>query len=297
MPVYNRPDRLVRALQQIRGQTYRNLRIIVSDNASPDPAVREFLEQAARDDDRVVYHRQKTNIGLVGNFQYVLREAESDFFMWAADDDQYAPTFVETCMAAHLRNPELGLSFTRYERVDARGRKNREVADATQYNGHPGWPLLRRLVAEPEVGGRANLVYGVWRRSLAVELMSLPFPWHRYAGSDGPFTAAALLRAAYYADAKILFRKVFSDPDCGDEVRYQHMDFARPEPWYYARFHRNPAALYGYLLALRGTRFFAVGCILLGFRFAWEVYREVRAASRKIGGRLKILGGSSKVVR
>jgi glycosyltransferase involved in cell wall biosynthesis len=282
MPTYNRLERLKNALIQIRRQTYPRLRIMVYDNASPDPAIREFVEGVARDDPRVVYHRQATNVGWVANFQQVLRAADSEFFMWAADDDQYDPRFVAVCMEAHLSNPDLGLSFTRFERVDARGRKDREVVDTTTYNGRPGWPMVRRVIAEAEAHGRANLFYGVWKRSLALELMDIPFPWHRFSGMDVAFIAAALFRGEFHADERTLFRKGNIGPECGDEVRFLQMDFSRPEPWDFARFHRNPIALHGYYLALRGTPFLPVGWLLLGFRFVWEISRELRSGFRKV---------------
>lgn len=41
-----------------------------------------------------------TSLGVAGNFRFVLRETKGDYFMWAADDDEWMPTFIERCFNA-----------------------------------------------------------------------------------------------------------------------------------------------------------------------------------------------------
>src|SRR5262249_36893816 len=100
IPTFNRPKGLRRTLRLICDQTYPNLEILVSDNASPGSetewVVREFTEV----DPRIKYFRQTANIGPIANFRFVLANASGDYFMWAADDDEWNARFVETCLAA-----------------------------------------------------------------------------------------------------------------------------------------------------------------------------------------------------
>ena len=100
IPTFNRPVGLRRTLQLICRQTYPNLEILVSDNASPgletEQVVREFTEV----DQRVKYFRQSANVGAIANFRFVLAKASGEYFMWAADDDEWDPSFIETCLAA-----------------------------------------------------------------------------------------------------------------------------------------------------------------------------------------------------
>lgn len=100
IPTFNRPNGLRRTLQHICDQTYRNIEIIVSDNASPGPATKEVVEEFASRDSRIKYFQQPKNIGANDNFRFVLRQASGDYFMWAADDDEWSPLFVESCLAA-----------------------------------------------------------------------------------------------------------------------------------------------------------------------------------------------------
>jgi GT2 family glycosyltransferase len=100
IPAYNRPVGLRRTLEFICSQTYSNIEIVVSDNASPDAAIKSVAEEFAARDPRVRYFRQPANIGVAENFRFVLAKASGEYFMWAADDDEWDSKFVEMCLAA-----------------------------------------------------------------------------------------------------------------------------------------------------------------------------------------------------
>ncbi|WP_292389770.1 glycosyltransferase family 2 protein [Methanosarcina sp. UBA5] len=98
IPCYNRPEGLRRTLECITGQTYKNLEIIVSDNCSPDQEVERVGRDFASKDSRIQYYRQKENIGTMPNFQFVLEKTTGEYFMWAADDDEWQPKYIETIL-------------------------------------------------------------------------------------------------------------------------------------------------------------------------------------------------------
>ena len=95
---YNRPKGLRKTLECITGQTYKNLEIIVSNNCSPesetDDVVREFMDI----DPRIQYYRQAENKGQTLNFKFVFERSNGEYFMWAADDDEWEPLFVDTLL-------------------------------------------------------------------------------------------------------------------------------------------------------------------------------------------------------
>jgi glycosyltransferase involved in cell wall biosynthesis len=105
IPTYNRPDGLRRTLECMRGQSYGNLEIIVSDNASPDPRVGECLDECRAADPRVRVHVQPENRGAIDNFNFVLEQATGEYFLWAADDDEWSPTFIEDCLREFASAP------------------------------------------------------------------------------------------------------------------------------------------------------------------------------------------------
>lgn len=98
IPTYNRPDGVLRTLKQIAGQTYTNLEIIVSNNSSTNELVAPLLDRCAEMDPRIRVIHQAENQGILRNFQCVLAESTCDYFMWAADDDEWDVEFIRTCM-------------------------------------------------------------------------------------------------------------------------------------------------------------------------------------------------------
>jgi glycosyltransferase involved in cell wall biosynthesis len=98
IPTYNRAEGLRRTLQCITAQTYANLEILVSDNCSPAPETERVTREFMASDPRIRYVRQPEGLGVSGNFRFVLKQAGGEFFMWAADDDEWDPDFVRQCV-------------------------------------------------------------------------------------------------------------------------------------------------------------------------------------------------------
>ena len=120
LPVYNGASSLGDALSAIREQTYRDLEIVISDNGSTD-ATAAICQQHADADGRIRYERQGANRGAAWNFNYVLRAATGDYFMWAAHDDILSPDFVEKTHAVLDGRPDVVLCHSETQPVIAPG--------------------------------------------------------------------------------------------------------------------------------------------------------------------------------
>lgn len=103
IPVYNGERSIKQALDALRSQTYDNLELVISDNASTD-STGEICREYATKDRRIKYLRNPVNVGLYENFRRVVNLATGEYFMWAAADDLKPPTAVEHCVQAILRN-------------------------------------------------------------------------------------------------------------------------------------------------------------------------------------------------
>jgi len=101
---HNRSPLLQRALQGVLAQTYANLDVLVSDDASTD----DTPELMARvDDPRVRYLRIEKPIGIAGNYQNALDHARGELFMILNDDDELEPEAIEE-LADCFWNPPQG---------------------------------------------------------------------------------------------------------------------------------------------------------------------------------------------
>jgi len=195
LPVYNGEAYLERALGALLGQTYGDFHLLVSDNASTD-ATPAILERYARADRRIEIVRQPTNIGGARNFEFLLARASSEYFMWAAHDDLFAPTAVERCLEVLRDDPTAAICCADVALVHDDGEPVRLVSNLdtagldrdARINA-----LLRQF--------NWYAIYGVGRR----EPMLASFPMTRRYGGDVVWTLELLLRHRIRSIPQALF--------------------------------------------------------------------------------------------
>jgi glycosyltransferase involved in cell wall biosynthesis len=88
IPTYKRANGLKRTLNLITAQNYPNFEVIVSDNHSESSEVSEVLDHFKKDS-RIKVFVQDRNIGPAANFHFVQERAKANYFIWAADDDEW----------------------------------------------------------------------------------------------------------------------------------------------------------------------------------------------------------------
>lgn len=175
VPTFNRPENLRRSLACISGQTYFALEIIVSDNASPGDDTKQVVEEWMQKDKRIKYVRQPLNLGPVANFQYLLDSAKGEYFLWFADDDWRAESYIETLVQELQSDSQAVLAFCDIAVLDERGMRRDDF-----YKSY--LPYLRKLTSsnrlvrmtrfflQDESLGKANLVYGLMRKNAAKDI-------------------------------------------------------------------------------------------------------------------------------
>ena len=105
LPVFNGERYLARAIESVLGQDFRDLELIVCDNASTDRTP-EICAAYARRDARVRYFRNPRNLGAGPNYDRCFRLARGEYFKWAAHDDRLAPDYLSRTVAALDAAPE-----------------------------------------------------------------------------------------------------------------------------------------------------------------------------------------------
>lgn len=106
IPTFNRAWWLGDCVVSALSQTYSHFEVVISDNASTDNTP-EVLNQF--NDPRMRVVRQKTNIGLLPNWNACLAEAKGDYIVFVSDDDRLAPWMLERCVALILRHPQISV--------------------------------------------------------------------------------------------------------------------------------------------------------------------------------------------
>lgn len=99
IPTINRSSLALRAIRSALAQTYSDVEVIVSDDASADDTVARIQEIHAP---RLVLVQQKERLGLVGNFDFCLRHATGEYFLLLGDDDVLLPDAIDRLVEPYL---------------------------------------------------------------------------------------------------------------------------------------------------------------------------------------------------
>ena len=209
LPCYRRPEALQVALRSLLAQTYRNLEIFVHENPSEVDGIEAAVREVAGDDPRVVFRRHSENIGPSGNFESVLNRANGPYFMWAADDDEWHPEFVERPVERLEADPAYIAAASGLEVVDARGARLSVFDRFSRFDRPDRAERLRAYLAEPELLGKANLIYGLYRTEAVREAWAVwkPTPALTVWGSDIVLVFAAFVRGPWAFVDRVLMTK------------------------------------------------------------------------------------------
>lgn len=124
VPTYNAAVTVREMLESILNQTYPNLVVHISDNASIDDTL-QVIEAIA--DSRVTIHRHAENVGGEANFNRCIQLAEGKYTAIFHADDVYEPEMVAKQVAFLEAHPEAGAVFTEASLIDKNGRGIGEI--------------------------------------------------------------------------------------------------------------------------------------------------------------------------
>lgn len=100
-------------------QTYKDIDIIVADNASTDETS-QFVSSIK--DSRLKYIRRLVNLGDWGNYADIIKNSQADFLFITHDDDLVDPDYIERCMASFMADREVCAIGTNVRIIDGGGK-------------------------------------------------------------------------------------------------------------------------------------------------------------------------------
>ena len=196
LPVYNGQRYLREAIDCVLGQTYTDLELIISDNASTD-STEEICREYVAKDPRVRYYRNIKNRGAARNFNRVFELSSGEYFKWLAVDDLIAPDNVARTVEALERRPKAVLAYTLARHID-------EIGETFSSNGHLGSvhfkggrvhrfkQLISRFTNDMGVSG-PMILFGTYRRDALASVR----PMGGYFASDLVLLAELALKGEF----------------------------------------------------------------------------------------------------
>lgn len=111
MPAWNAESFIDPVLESLAAQTYPNLQILISDDASTDRTA-EICEEFEAHHANFRLVRQPRNLGWIRNVNALFCKAEGEYFFFAFHDDLLRPSYVERLVDALDSNPRAVLAFS-----------------------------------------------------------------------------------------------------------------------------------------------------------------------------------------
>ena len=85
---YNTNEKyLKKQIESILRQTYKNIKLIISDDNSNKKEVQEELKKYKEKDERIEIYIQEKNLGYTKNFGFLLEKSTAEYIMFSDHDD------------------------------------------------------------------------------------------------------------------------------------------------------------------------------------------------------------------
>jgi glycosyltransferase involved in cell wall biosynthesis len=121
IPTHGRPRYLVAAVESVLAQTYRNWRLLISEDGPRDAAAAAVEPYLA--DSRIRYEATGEAVGAAANHTRLIQAGSAPYVALLHDDDLWEPTFLERRVEFLESHPDCGWVFSANTQIDADGRE------------------------------------------------------------------------------------------------------------------------------------------------------------------------------
>jgi glycosyltransferase involved in cell wall biosynthesis len=129
LPYYGDVGLMQQAVRSIQAQTDPEWRLTVLDDGT-EPGVPEWF--AGLGDERIRYHRNPRNLGILKNFQQCVDRAEAPYMTIMGCDDLLLPEYVATVRGLLAEHPGIGMVQPGVQVIDGSGEVIEGLVDATK---------------------------------------------------------------------------------------------------------------------------------------------------------------------
>lgn len=157
---FNGCDTIERAIQSACGQIWKNLEILIVDDASTDGSI-ELIERLAKEDDRIRVIRNQENAGIGSVRNTIIDHANGDFIAFFDDDDDSLPDrlklqYERICTYEESSEAKIVVCHTARTQVLPDGAERYEMTHGAEFaNTAPNGPKVaeRVLIGRPDGHG------------------------------------------------------------------------------------------------------------------------------------------------
>lgn len=125
IPVYNGEKHLKETIESVVSQTYKNVEIIIQDNASIDET--SEIIKSFSDFNNIFYERNDKLVSMAENWNIATSRASGEYLVLLSADDLLAPDFVEKCIEIFRSEDGLSVVSSEHYLLTEDGLKTRKL--------------------------------------------------------------------------------------------------------------------------------------------------------------------------
>lgn len=206
IPTYNRAEKVVRQLEfllselnELNEEDKAMIEIIVNNNCSTDDTEEKVLDVIS--ETLVKYHKNSTNLGIVGNVYKAINFVQGKYLWIVSDDDTLQKGILQRIIGIFKSYPTIGYIFLNYS--------DSVNANMGQYDGPEGMLVdgVTALLIPQFVHNLPHLVLTTssiyLKECFAEAINNLPFETQEMYGWSGYTSLTALKRGNSFFDGKV----------------------------------------------------------------------------------------------
>ncbi|MBE8713681.1 glycosyltransferase family 2 protein [Sphingobacterium hungaricum] len=194
IPNYNNQKFIAASVQSALQQTYSPIEVIVVDDGSTDQSV-DVLEGLLQKDTKKFTLLKQENSGVSAARNFGAKHATGNFYVFLDGDDMLSPEFVETCVSAYSKEPDLEIVYPASNYIGAKsGLWKLPDYDFSKFlltNMIPVYGMVKANTFKAVAGFDESLTYyedwDLWIRIIRdypTKVKSIPQPLYQYRIHD-----------------------------------------------------------------------------------------------------------------
>ena len=207
LPVYNGEEFVAQSIKSLLAQDYENKEIVIVDDVSTDKTV-EICRYYSDRYEEISFCVNTRNLGGNGNFRQILERCDSEYIVWASQDDYWHPKFISSLVAKLDRDQNLSIAGSNVVLIEPNGVATLSFAGKWDPEFLTRYWLVWALIVPVSSSGwlKTNLfIHGVVRTRILKECFQLLIG---EGGHDRVYILFSILKGGWgYLNENLYFRR------------------------------------------------------------------------------------------
>ena len=188
------------SIESIIQQSYKNIELIICDNASDDKT-EQICSRFTKKDKRIIYYKQKKNYGAAKNYNDAFFLSNGKYFKWHTHDDICRKSFIEKCLDILEQDEQIALCFPKTIYIDDLGKQIKKNDNKLHFSSNN---TIKRMYSFEKNISLCNASLGLIRSDILRKTDLIG----KYIGSDEILLfKICLLGKIYLIDEKLFLRR------------------------------------------------------------------------------------------